>query len=193
MDSSFSSIRLLHVSIPSRTPSSSNPAVTDSSSHGIDCYLHLSTYISPFSEPPWLKVQLMKAEGEMGGVATSREVRDVGRIDYTRGLQLPPLAELSCHPPVFTDKLPLRQFFMRRDSGSSASLVDQLIAQGAISMVSPELTLPLDGGRAVAVAVELMLGDAQMMVQLVEEEERKKMADDESRFLAHTYIMHLGI
>lgn len=148
------------------------------------CYLHVSFYISPFSEPPWLKVQLMRAaaEGE-------------GKGEGIGGKASRCIAELSVHPPVFTEKLSVssRQFYMRMDSDSSKYLADQLIKQGAISLIRPKLSLPLNASRGRAMAVELLLDEDQMVVERMEAEERMRLAEDESRFLSNTYIMHLGM
>lgn len=104
------------------------------------------------------------------------------------------IAELSVHPPVFTEKLSVssRQFYMRMDSDSSKYLADQLIKQGAISLIRPELSL-LNASRGRAMAVELLLDEDQMVVERMGAEERMRLAEDESRFLSNTYIMHLGM
>ena len=114
------------------------------------------------------------------------------------------MMELSVQPPPFTDKLPLpsRQFFLCVDesearSGSASklgSVADQLFDKGAISPVSPTVTFPLDGGGGrKALAVELMLDYSQMVVDKIGGGERRRLAEDEERFLSNTYIMHLGL
>jgi hypothetical protein len=179
---SSSGYRILHV--PSSSPS--HPTL-HSASDAIECYLHVSCYISPFKDPPWLKVQLIKADSK-GGQGAQGGLR----LGAAAG---PVIAELSVHPPAFTEKLPhpSRQFFIRMDCESSGDLAHQLMAQGAISLVTPEVALPLNSGRGRAVAVDLCLGDSDMVVELVVAEERKRLAEDESRFLSNTYIMHLGL
>ena len=177
--------RVLHVCIIPSSSSSQPPLC--SASDAIKCYLHVSCYISPFTEPPWLKVQLIKAETE------GDEGAQVGLLQGAATRLA--IAELSVHPPAFTEKLPhpSRQFFIRMDSESSRDLAHQLMAQGAISQVTPGVALPLNSGTGRAVAVDLCLGDSDMVVEWIAAEERKRLAEDESRFLSNTYIMHLGI
>eukprot|EP00197_Chlamydomonas_leiostraca_P013792 CAMPEP_0202866194 /NCGR_PEP_ID=MMETSP1391-20130828/7254_1 /ASSEMBLY_ACC=CAM_ASM_000867 /TAXON_ID=1034604 /ORGANISM="Chlamydomonas leiostraca, Strain SAG 11-49" /LENGTH=116 /DNA_ID=CAMNT_0049546119 /DNA_START=178 /DNA_END=528 /DNA_ORIENTATION=+ len=86
---------------------------------------------------------------------------------------------------------PANAFYCKTWS-ENEGLLEQMEAQGAVRVLERG-GVPVNQWGSRAVLCELAWGGADMEVDIPPREQRARQAEDSERFLAHTYVMHLGM